>query len=244
MVSIVRQGLARNLRRWLTTAVGLMWATCLVVWAPSAHAATPVQVTCSESSITIYGAVGDEFEFSSAGVCNDDWEINNTSDVALQNGAPGWLQYITDTNVDQYTSNGVSNWWFAYFQDPRPSSVTVRLMATNMNGSPFATGDTIAVFDNDMAVGGRSIVIPIVFGGQRSAVATDEPWTVIRQSLPLPNDGACATVADSDYAWGSGLSGGWLKSWEPWVNAGQGGWACNRTLVNKGGPGWMIDNAA
>lgn len=243
-MSIVTQGPAGNRRRWLTSAIGLMSAAGLLAWAPSAYAATPVPVTCTESTITIYGAVGDDFEFSSAGSCNDDWEINNTSDVALQNGAPGWLQYITDTNVDQYTSNGVSNWWFAYFQDPRPSSVTVRLMAMNMNGSPFATGDTIAVFDNDMAVGGRSIVIPIVFGGQRSAVSTDEPWTVIRQGLPLPSEGSCAAVADEDFGWGTGLSEGWVTSWEQWVNAGQGGWVCNRTLVHKGGAVWMIDNAA
>lgn len=224
-------------------------ALCVgVVLAPSAYAATTIEVTCTESSITLYGTAGDEFEFMSAGVCSDYWEINNTNDRSVNDA--GWLEYVSDVNM--YLSSGArsapTDWWYAYFQSPRPSSVTVRLMATNALTSPLTPGTTIAGFDNDMDPNWPTsgIIIPIIYGGASQASATDPntAWTVIRQSLPLPSDGTCTTVDDSDYAWGSGLTGGWVKSWEPWVNGGEGGWACNRTLVNKGGLTWGIDNAA
>jgi hypothetical protein len=69
--------------------------------------------------------------------------------------------------------------------------------------------------------------------------------TPIRQGLPLPASGSCADVQDTQYAWGTGLTGGWQKTWEPWVTAPMGathtgGWACSRTLVNAGGQGWAI----
>lgn len=222
-------------------------ALCLgAVLAPSAHAATTIEVTCTESSITIYGTVGDEFEFSGSGSCNNNWEFYNTENY--NTAVPGWLEYRS--NVSMSVSSGAfsapTDRWFAYFSSTPPSSVTVRLMATNFVGSPLTEGGVVAEIDNDGAPGGLTTIIPIIYGGVSQAVATDPDtaWTVIRQSLPLPSDGTCTAVADSDYAWGTGLTGGWVKSWEPWVHGGEGGWACNRTLVNRSGHAWMIDNAA
>lgn len=74
-------------------------------------------------------------------------------------------------------------------------------------------------------------------------------WRRVPQALPMPGSGSCDDVADADYAWGTNLSGGWQKAWEPWVNPELdangnriGGWACTRVLVNRGGP-WLIDNS-
>lgn len=243
----VKRRLALTRGRWLRAALLPVLTSGLVALsAPFAHAATPIPVTCTETSITIYGAVGDEFQFSGSGSCNNNWEFYNTVDYN-RSGVPGWLEYRT--NVNMSVSSGAfttpQDRWFAYFSASPPSSVTVRLMATNYSGSPLLVGSTIAEVDNDgvPAPSMPSIIIPIIYGGTSRPAETNASWTVIRQGLPLPSDGNCSTVDDEDYAWGTAVTGGWAKSWEPWVDGGLGGWACNRTLVNKG-HGWIVDNAA
>ena len=82
----------------------------------------------------------------------------------------------------------------------------------------------------------------------RTYVTTqDAQWTSIPQGLPLSAAGTCDALDDKAVAYGTGLTGGWKRSWEPWVNTtiganGQriGGWACTRTLINKGGSTWTI----
>ena len=73
-------------------------------------------------------------------------------------------------------------------------------------------------------------------------------WRTVRQALPMPVTGSCDDVSDADFAWGTNLTGGWQRAWEPWVNPELdangnriGGWACMRVLVHRGGP-WLIDN--
>ncbi len=233
-------------RRPRAGLLALLTAGLVALSAPVAHAATPIPVTCTETSITIYGAVGDEFEFSGGGACNNNWEVHNTLDY-YRSSVPGWLEYRS--NVSMSVSSGAfvtpQDRWYAYFSAAPPSSVTVRLMATNFLGSPLLVGSTVAEVDNDgvPAPSIPSIIIPIIYGGTSRPAATNSSWPVIRQSLPLPGGETCATVDDRDYAWGTALTGGWVKSWEPWVDGGTGGWACNRTLVNKGHI-WTVDNAA
>lgn len=74
--------------------------------------------------------------------------------------------------------------------------------------------------------------------------AASAGWTVVRQGLGLPATGNCADVADSPFAWGTGLSGGWTRAWQEWIGSGTGGWGCSRVLVNRGGHSWVIDNSA
>lgn len=74
-------------------------------------------------------------------------------------------------------------------------------------------------------------------------------WRRVGQSLPMPTSGSCDDVEDAEFAWGTNLTGGWQRAWEPWVNPEVdangnriGGWACSRVLWNRGGP-WLIDNS-
>lgn len=80
------------------------------------------------------------------------------------------------------------------------------------------------------------------------APAPGQEWIVRRQAVPLPSSGLCADVADAPYAYGTGLTGGWQRGWEPWIDSGRedvlGGWACIRALVNKGGQAWSVDSSA
>ena len=94
---------------------------------------------------------------------------------------------------------------------------------------------------------GNRVMTSGLFGG--SASTDPANWIMILQGLPLSATGTCDALDDSAVAYGTGLTGGWQRSWEPWVNTtigadGQriGGWACIRTLINKGGSTWMIAN--
>lgn len=80
-------------------------------------------------------------------------------------------------------------------------------------------------------------------GGASASVPND---IVIPQGRPVPASGLCADVVDAEYAYGTGLRGGWRRGWEPWVNpqltgGARWGWACIRTLVNRGS-GWSIEH--
>jgi hypothetical protein len=86
-----------------------------------------------------------------------------------------------------------------------------------------------------------------LFSGAASADSTQ--WTTIFQGLPLSATGTCDGLDDKVVAYGTGLTGGWQRGWEPWVNTALGangerigGWACIRTLVHKGGSTWTIAN--
>ena len=94
---------------------------------------------------------------------------------------------------------------------------------------------------------GNRVMTSGVFGGAESVDPAN--WIAIRQGLPLSATGTCDALDDKSVAYGTGVTGGWQRSWEPWVNTtlgvdGQriGGWACIRTLINKGGSTWMITN--
>jgi len=51
------------------------------------------------------------------------------------------------------------------------------------------------------------------------------------QQVGMPITGDCTNVEDSHLAWGTGLSGGWSRSWAEWVNAGSGGPVCSRSFA-------------
>ena len=71
------------------------------------------------------------------------------------------------------------------------------------------------------------------------------PTIVVYQALPLPASEICTDVIDTDFAYGTGLSGGWQKHWQMWAGPpGVGGYACVRVLVKPQGKPWRVDNTA
>lgn len=38
----------------------------------------------------------------------------------------------------------------------------------------------------------------------------------VRQGLPMPASGDCKDIQDAEFAWGTGLTGGWERSWSTW----------------------------
>ena len=121
---------------------------------------------------------------------------------------------------------------------------TIRTSATDNNWYNVTYGNGLFV-----AVAGNGIGNRVMTSGTFTSNASSDPsqWITVSQALPLPSTGSCTDVQDADYAYGTGLTGGWTKAWEPWVNTTLdadgnriGGWACTRTLINKGGQNWMI----
>jgi len=62
-----------------------------------------------------------------------------------------------------------------------------------------------------------------------SATTGPGPENVIQQ-IGQPATG-CDAVDRDDLNWADTSSGGWTQSWAQWVNEGQGGSVCTRTLV-------------
>ena len=77
----------------------------------------------------------------------------------------------------------------------------------------------------------------VVVSGSDSAVAPPRHL----QQVGLPASGSCEAIPDADLAWGTGLTGGWSKSWGEWMNKGTGGWTCSRTLLWSNAMGhWVL----
>ena len=51
------------------------------------------------------------------------------------------------------------------------------------------------------------------------------------QQVGMPVSGDCTNVEDSHLDWGTGLYGGWTRSWAEWINAGSGGPVCLRSFA-------------
>lgn len=137
--------------------------------------------------------------------------------------------------------------------DPTSPSTNCLAGADSVSGPDWnltAGSYTIVVGNYDSGeIGGVVFTITgpgaVAISDSPPVVTEPSKWTLVRQSLPLPKSGTCSDLVDKDYAWGTGQTGGWLKAWEPWAGPrnGAGGWACLRTLVNKGGNGWSVGNS-
>ena len=64
--------------------------------------------------------------------------------------------------------------------------------------------------------------------------------TPIFQQFGLPASGTCDEAAPADLDWAGVPSGGWGISWAQWMNDGNGGAVCTRT-VSYVGTGWTIN---
>lgn len=67
-------------------------------------------------------------------------------------------------------------------------------------------------------------------GGGSGSQAENLPSPVMQQ-FGKPTSGTCDATASESLNWSSVASGGWSESWAQWVNGGQGGDVCMRTLV-------------
>ena len=127
------------------------------------------------------------------------------------------------------------------------SSPTGGVVMTSTDGVTWRTGSLpVDGSWRDVVYANGQFVAVSQSGQVMTAVAQLSPITgdatVIRQGLPLGADRTCANLTDAPYAYGTGVTGGWQRAWEPWPNSGSGGWACIRAIVTTGGA-WSVDNS-
>ena len=61
------------------------------------------------------------------------------------------------------------------------------------------------------------------------------------QQFEKPATGTCDEAQPEGLNWGGASSGGWGESWDQWVNEGQGGAVCTRTLAYNNSTGtWQV----
>ena len=177
--------------------------------------------------ITVTGQVGDTFTAQNT----------NISDCQVSTSTAGIVTWVT---------NGFSACTV-------PGSTDPASFCGLTSYNPAGPGTTVSfrllsVGSTNWVASQSSLGITIHFNVV-AASADPEKWTTIPQGLPLSAAGTCDALDDKAVAYGTGLTGGWKRSWEPWANPtiganGQrsGGWACIRTLINKGGSTWTIAN--
>lgn len=132
------------------------------------------------------------------------------------------------------------------FSDPLSAPATPIPVTARLNAGALTFPSTEGTYAYEAYTWNTDYVDRTVSSYRVGYPAGDSPEIRHFQGLPMPASGDCADVQDAAYAWGTGLKGGWTKAWEPWVNASapegqRGGWACTRTLVNRGGFTWVIE---
>lgn len=105
----------------------------------------------------------------------------------------------------------------------------VKLFDAGSGGSLFSTTLSNAVLGGS---GGG--------GASSSSSGSSAPSPIVQQfGKPMP--GTCADGASESLNWSGVASGGWGESWAQWVNGGNGGAVCTRTLVYSTAQGrWII----
>ena len=77
-------------------------------------------------------------------------------------------------------------------------------------------------------------------GGSSSSSSVSTGPAPIPQQFGLPASGTCDEAAPADLNWAGVPSGSWGISWAQWMNDGNGGAVCTRTL-NYVGTGWTVN---
>lgn len=170
----------------------------------------------------------------------------------------GIVDPTTDECVSYYFTPGGSTEVWAYYELIGSNPLALggpQTITTSVTSGGFVAPNAAGTYSAEAyswdgsAYIDQTISSVSVTGGGGSSPG--DGAAIIRQGLPMPASGLCADMSrelDAEFAWGTGVSGGWEKSWQPWAGPlvdGQRtwGWACIRTLVKRGGGAWVVDNS-
>lgn len=119
-------------------------------------------------------------------------------------------------------------------------------------GTPGLDNPSIVIYTGTV-VGGARVEIRDSGGGgviqafdvTVSAVPGPQPSNIqpesVLQQFDMPVSGTCDAVAPIVLNWGGAGSGGWGNSWAEWMNGGNGGAVCTRTLIYSNAVGhWVV----
>jgi hypothetical protein len=209
------------------TGMASMLGASTLIGATSIQAATTITITdadCTTGSLTgspITASPGDVLDITTnlAGCDQAAVGLNLVAssasiDAVYTSGGPN-----INTGVAAYTVSGGVGATFTRF----------RVTLGSWNGteqitlSDGLTGDGVT-WDVTITSGGGS------GGGGSSSDSSSAPAPVVQQ-FGKPTTGTCDEATSEDLNWSDVASGGWSESWAQWMNGGNGGAVCTRTLV-------------
>jgi hypothetical protein len=183
--------------------------------APSAGAATYTGTfdCLTRPGTTFTAAAGDTINFTSLTNCGNLMVTASKFSSATASTGGG--------SVTPNTSSGTTYW-----QRPGPTIISFSItIASGVTGS-----FTISGSDADSAPPQVVATISIGSGGGGGSASSSTP-APITQQFGKPASGTCDAAQPSGLDWAGVASGGWANSWAQWMNSGNGGFVCTRTLV-------------
>ncbi len=198
--------------RIMTMAVAASAAMMIPIPAHAAASPSTVTVTCSGSGSGPYSLA-----LSASTVVLDPGDS-----FTLTNNAGGGLNLTLPSGSTASTS-----------VTPLASTASTTITSTS-SGSIRIQGDS--------ASGNCrfSTVFLDVSGGSDTSTSASGPAPVVQQ-FGKPTSGSCDAAAPETLNWSGVASGGWGESWAEWMNSGNGGAVCSRTLVYSDSLGaWTV----
>jgi hypothetical protein len=191
-----------------------------VVNAPSALAASATANCTAVVTSSVNLTTGETFTLTVDPNCTD--------------VAPGMNQLGSATYGSTGTESALpANTWTAV-------TPTVKVIYSQpVCGTPVRT--TAFLYTSSNASGPADLgTYSIYFTPTACNTGAETPVSVLQQ-VGVGTDGTCAATLPADLNWGGADSGGWGRSWAQWVNGGNGGAVCTRTLVYSTSQSkWMI----
>lgn len=189
-----------------TSAVA--FAIGVAAHAPTAIAGT-YSPTCSTTSSTIID--GPSQTFTIGGSC--------TSFSWGHGGSTSTSDFTVTLNGNPVTKNTVTS----------ASSGTVVL---NYSGPSGVSGGANVTFNPATSSQEEYLInVGIGGGGASSSAASGSAPAPVLQQFAMPATGTCDEAQPEGLNWSGVPNGGWGASWAQWVNSGNGGAVCTRTLV-------------
>jgi hypothetical protein len=204
----------KKIRVFVGALTAPLMITGSIMVAPSAFATTYTgSFDCNtHPGSTISAAAGDTINFTSLTNCgNIEVTTAKFSSATAANGGG---------NVSSFTG-GQSTYWQSFgivsFSITIASGVTGSF---SISGS--ATASTPPTSVATISIGG---------GGGGAGSSSSSVPAPITQQFGMPASGSCDAAQPSGLDWAGVSSGGWANSWAQWMNSGNGGAVCTRTLV-------------
>lgn len=222
-------------RRTITALVGTAVAGLgLVVLAAPAQADTAVVVS---GNLTDNGSEWTGATFMPGSVVSSSVTVTITATPGSNDEfyllADGLLTDVDESRVCVARVDGDDTTWcfleqgdtYTYAVDPTARNQLVTILVNDTGDQPLA--------------GGFYVSHPSSIGAQTSFGASPAPHI---QQFGLPELGTCAEAASDNLNWSGVASGGWGESWAQWINDGDGGFVCTRTLVyNTSQAAWEVE---
>lgn len=138
-------------------------------------------------------------------------------------------------NATQLTGIPGSTQWFSV-QFASPPAVTTGTMyaivAASTDGTPTLIWPSGGSYSGGSdSVGSGDLPFATYVNPLSSSPTDDTSPTPEVQEFGKPASGTCAAGQPAGLNWAGVPSGGWGESWAQWVNGGNGGAVCTRTLV-------------